>query len=147
MRKWALCVGMVLVLGLAVSAMAADVLVGACIYKFDDTFMTGVRNAMNAEMKEHSGSLEIVDSQNRQPDQNNQVDTYITKGVNALIVNPVDRTAAAPLMLKAKAEGLPIVFVNREPQEEVMKSYDKTWYVGAKAEESGTLSGQIIADY
>ena len=56
-------------------------------------------------MKEHSGSLEIVDSQNRQPDQNNQVDTYITKGVNALIVNPVDRTAAAPLMLKAKAKG------------------------------------------
>ena len=54
------------------------------------------------------------------------MDTYITKGVNALIVNPVDRTAAAPLMLKAKAEGLPIVFVNREPQEEVMKSYDKT---------------------
>ena len=51
MKKWALCVGMVLVLGLAVSAMAADVLVGACIYKFDDTFMTGVRNAMNAEMK------------------------------------------------------------------------------------------------
>jgi len=147
MKKWALCVGTVLVLGLAVSAMAADVLVGACIYKFDDTFMTGVRNAMNAEMKEHSGSLEIVDSQNRQPDQNNQVDTYITKGVNALIVNPVDRTAAAPLMLKAKAEGLPIVFVNREPQGEVMKSYDKTWYVGAKAEESGTLSGQIIADY
>ena len=88
MKKWALCVGMVLVLGLAVSAMAADVLVGACIYKFDDTFMTGVRNAMNAEMKEHSGSLEIVDSQNRQPDQNNQVDTlYFTSELCYIILN------------------------------------------------------------
>lgn len=28
-----------------------------------------------------------------------------------------------------------------------MKSYDKVWYVGAKAEQSGTQSGQIIADY
>ena len=43
-------------------AMAADVLVGACIYKFDDTFMTGVRNNMKAEMEELGGELEIVDS-------------------------------------------------------------------------------------
>ena len=132
----------------AVSAYAAtDALVGACIYKFDDTFMTGVRNAMRAEMDRQGGELEIVDSQNRQPTQNDQVDAYISKGANALIVNPVDRTAAQPLMEKAKAEGLPIVFVNREPYEEVMKAYDKIWYVGAKAEESGTQSGQIIVDY
>ena len=136
---------------LALSAIAAfaasDTLVGACIYKFDDTFMTGVRNAMRAEMEREGGELEIVDSQNRQPMQNDQVDGYISKGANALIVNPVDRTAAEPLMNKAKAEGLPIVFINREPYAEVMNAYDKIWYVGAKAEESGTQSGQIIADY
>ncbi|MBQ7221209.1 MAG: galactose ABC transporter substrate-binding protein [Synergistaceae bacterium] len=109
--------------------------------------MTGVRNAMRAEMEKQGGELEIVDSQNRQPTQNDQVDAYISKGANALIVNPVDRTAAEPLMQKAKAEGLPIVFVNREPYAEVMNAYDKIWYVGAKAEESGTQSGQIIADY
>ena len=28
-----------------------------------------------------------------------------------------------------------------------MNAYDKIWYVGAKAEESGTQSGQIIVDY
>ena len=28
-----------------------------------------------------------------------------------------------------------------------MQAYDNIWYVGAKAEESGTQSGQIIADY
>ena len=136
---------------LAVSSIAAfaasDTLVGACIYKFDDTFMTGVRNAMRAEMEREGGELEIVDSQNRQPLQNDQVDAYVSKGANALIVNPVDRTAAEPLMNKAKAEGLPIVFINREPYAEVMNAYDKIWYVGAKAEESGTQSGQIIVDY
>ncbi|MDL2324247.1 galactose ABC transporter substrate-binding protein [Ruminococcaceae bacterium OttesenSCG-928-A16] len=121
--------------------------VGACIYKFDDTFMTGVRNQMEATAKEIGTTIEIVDSQNKQPTQNEQVDTYITKGVDALAVNPVDRTAAAPLVEKAKAEELPIVFLNREPEADVMASYDKVWYVGAKAEESGTMSGQIIVDY
>ena len=148
MKKFAVLLAVAV---LAVSSLAAfadtDALVGACIYKFDDTFMTGVRNAMKVEMDKQGGEIEIVDSQNRQPTQNDQVDTYISKGSNALIVNPVDRTAAQPLMEKAKAEGLPIVFVNREPYEEVMQAYDKIWYVGAKAEESGTQSGQIIADY
>lgn len=128
-------------------AADVDVSIGSCIYKFDDTFMTGVRNAMTDTANGLGVTLEIVDSQNKQPTQNEQVDTYITKGVNALAINAVDRTAAAPLVDKAKAENLPIVFLNREPEADVMASYDKIWYVGAKAEESGTMSGQIISDY
>ena len=60
--------------------------------------------------------------------------------MNALAINPVDRTAAGPIIEKAKAKDLPIVFLNREPEEADMQSYDKVWYVGAKAEQSGTLS-------
>lgn len=126
---------------------AVDVSIGTCIYKFDDTFMTGVRNNMEAKAKELGAEISIMDSQNKQPTQNEQVDGFITKGVTALAVNPVDRTAAGPIVEKAKAEDLPVVFINREPEAEVMQSYDKVWYVGAKAEESGTMSGEIIAEY
>lgn len=121
--------------------------VGVCIYKFDDTFMTGVRNVMTGKQEELNVKLDIVDSQNKQPTQNEQVDTFLTKGVDALAVNPVDRTAAGPIIEKAKAENKPIVFLNREPEADAMESYDKVWYVGAKAEESGTMSGEIIAEY
>lgn len=126
---------------------SGDVSIGTCIYKFDDTFMTGVRNNMEARAKALGAEISIMDSQNKQPTQNEQVDGFITKGVTALAVNPVDRTAAGPIVEKAKAEDLPVVFINREPEAEVMQSYDKVWYVGAKAEESGTMSGEIIADY
>ncbi|MCP1102014.1 methyl-galactoside transport system substrate-binding protein [Aequitasia blattaphilus] len=126
---------------------AEEVLIGSAIYKFDDTFMTGVRDSMTTQAKEDGAELELVDSQNKQATQNEQVDTFITKGVNALAINPVDRTAAGPIIEKAKDKDLPIVFLNREPEAEDMNSYDKVWYVGAKAEQSGTLSGEIIADY
>jgi methyl-galactoside transport system substrate-binding protein len=129
------------------STKSSNTLIGSAIYKFDDTFMTGVRTAMESEAKEKGSTIELVDSQNKQPTQNEQVDTFITKGVNALAVNPVDRTAAGPIIEKAKAKNLPIVFLNREPEKADMDSYDKVWYVGAKAEQSGTLSGEIIADY
>lgn len=144
----ALAAGVVLASMTAVSAQAADdVLIGSCIYKFDDTFMTGVRNNMQKAAADAGVEIELVDSQNRQPAQNDQVDTFITKGVTALVINPVDRSAAGPLIDKAKAADLPIVFINREPERVLLDGWEKAWYVGAKAEESGTIGGELIADY
>jgi methyl-galactoside transport system substrate-binding protein len=125
----------------------SDITIGVCIYKFDDTFMTGVRDQMTKEAEEMGVTLNIVDSQNKQATQNEQVDTFLTKGVTALCVNPVDRTAAESLVKKAKDKNIPIVFINREPEADVLNSYDKAWYVGAKAEQSGTLSGELIVNY
>ncbi len=133
--------------GQANTGEAVDVNIGVAIYKFDDTFMTGVRNAIAAQAADLNVFVDIVDSQNNQPTQNDQVDAFLTKGMNALAVNAVDRTAAGPIINKAKADNVPIVFLNREPEAADMQSYDKVWYVGAKAEESGTMSGEIIADY
>ncbi|WP_425060507.1 D-galactose-binding periplasmic protein [Sporomusa carbonis] len=124
----------------------AKSVIGVAIYKFDDTFMTGVRNAIS-RAAEGKAQVDIVDSQNSQPTQNDKVDLFITKKVNALAINPVDRTAAGVIIDKAKKANTPVVFFNREPLPEDMKKWDKVYYVGAKAEESGTISGQLIADY
>ncbi|KIL38661.1 sugar ABC transporter substrate-binding protein [Gordoniibacillus kamchatkensis] len=120
--------------------------IGVAIYKFDDTFMTGVRNAIS-DAASGKAKVDIVDSQNSQPTQNDKVDLFITKKVNALAINPVDNTAAGVLIDKAKAANLPIVFFNREPSADDLKKYDKAYYVGAKGSESGTMQGQILADY
>lgn len=148
MKKSLLAIAATAVMSLATtSVQASDVLIGSCIYKFDDTFMTGVRNNMEKAAKDVGADIELVDSQNRQPMQNDQVDTFITKGVNALIINPVDRSAAGPLADKAKSADLPIIFINREPDKAILDGWDKAYYVGAKAEESGTIGGQLIAEY
>ncbi|XOK62528.1 galactose ABC transporter substrate-binding protein [Paenibacillus elgii] len=120
--------------------------IGVAIYKFDDTFMTGVRNAIS-QAAEGKAKADIVDSQNSQPTQNDKVDLFITKKVNALAINPVDRTAAGVIIDKAKNANIPVVFLNREPLADDMKKWDKVYYVGAKAEQSGTMEGQLIVDY
>jgi methyl-galactoside transport system substrate-binding protein len=130
----------------APAAASKDLTAGVAIYKFDDTFMTAVRNTITKEA-EGKIKVEVVDSQNAQATQNDQVDLFLTKGVTALAINPVDRTAAGVMLDKAKAAGKPIVFFNREPLPEDMKKYDKVYYVGAKAEQSGTMAGQIAVDY
>lgn len=120
--------------------------VGVAIYKFDDTFMTGVRNSIKENAK-GIASVDIVDSLNSQPTQNDKVDLFISKKSDALLINPVDRTAAGVIIDKAKTADTPVVFLNREPLPEDMKKWDKVYYVGAKAEESGTMSGELIVDY
>lgn len=120
--------------------------IGVAIYKFDDTFMTSVRDNI-AKAAEGKAKVDIVDSQNSQPVQNDKVDLFITKKVDALIINPVDRTAAGTIIDKAKQANIPVVFINREPLPDDLKKWDKVYYVGAKAEQSGTLQGEIMADY
>ncbi len=131
---------------MAGGVFAANLEIGCAIYKFDDTFMTGVRNAI-AEAAKGKAKVDIVDSQNSQSTQNDRVDMFITKRMNALAINHVDRTAAGVIIDKAKAENIPVVFFNREPLPEDMRKWDKVYYVGARAEESGTMSGQIIVDF
>jgi methyl-galactoside transport system substrate-binding protein len=120
--------------------------IGVAIYKFDDTFMSYTRNAIEQNAK-GKAVLTTVDSQNAQPTQNDQVDQFITKKMSAIAINPVDRTAAGAIIDKARAGKVPVVFFNREPFAEDMAKWDQVYYVGAKAEESGTMQGEIVAEY
>ncbi len=123
-----------------------EIVIGSAIYKYEDTFMAGVRSAM-AQAAEGKATINFVDSANQQPVQSEKVDLFLAKKVQALALNPVDRTAAGTLVDKAKAANTPVVFFNREPLPEDMKKWDKVYYVGAKAEESGRLEGEIVVDY
>lgn len=130
-----------------------EVKVGVALYKFDDTFISTVRTAIENTAEEKGKAtgekitLNFADGQGQQANQNDQIDTFITQKYDVIAVNMVDRTAASVIIDKAKAAGIPVVFFNREPVAEDMAKWDKMYYVGAKAEESGAMQGQIIADH
>ena len=138
---------LVLILAAVSCSCAEDVKIGACIYRFNDAFMLRFRQAMQAESEKMGASIEMADGQDDQNTQDAQVDEFIAGGVNVLIVNPVDRMSSQSIIDKAKAANIPVVFINREPAEEMLRTYDKAYYVGAKAEESGTQAGELIAQY
>lgn len=121
--------------------------IGVAIYKYDDSFMTGVRNQIQTLSKSGNYSVDIVDSENKQTVQNDKIDLFLTKNYPALIINPVDRSAAGTIIDKAKNANTPTVFINREPLESDMSKWDKVYYVGAKAEQSGDIQGKMIAKW
>ncbi len=118
--------------------------VGGTIYKYDDNFMSFVRRAIQ-KSAEGKVDIQLEDSQNDQGKQNEQVDLFLQKGVDALAINLVNPQGAATIIEKAKAKDIPVVFFNKEPSPEDMNSYDKVWYVGTRSAESGEIQGDLIA--
>ena len=138
---------LILVLAFASCSFADGVKIGACIYRFSDAFMLRFRNAMSAESTKEGAELVLADSQNDQTIQDAQVDEFIANGANVLIINPVDRMSSQNIIDKAKAANIHVVFINREPPANILSTYDKAYYVGAKPEESGTMEGELLAEY
>ncbi len=127
--------------------------VGVAIYRFDDNFMTLYREELENyfnKLTEETGvkyALDIQDGKQDQATQTEQINNFITQGKDVMILNLVDKTAANAVINLAQEAGIPIVFINREPETEDMKLWPgKTTYVGADATQSGTFQGEIIAE-
>ncbi|MBO4918788.1 MAG: galactose ABC transporter substrate-binding protein [Erysipelotrichaceae bacterium] len=128
---------------------AKTVKIGVAIYQFDDNFMTLYRNDIQAyfdALNAKGGTqyeVVIVDGANDAATQTEQVNTFITQGVDGMIVNLV-QTSSDALAKAVEESGIPTVFINREIADYVYG--EKTCYVGADARDSGTYQGQIIFD-
>ena len=120
--------------------------VGVCIYKFDDAFMTTYRNSLQEILESKGYKVTVVDGNNDQAKQNEQINTFITQKVDALIINPVMTSAADQIISTVKNANIPTVLINREPTAEQMAVYDKLVYVGCDAAQSGTFQGELILE-
>ena len=108
--------------------------------------MTTYRNALQAMLEGKGYEVTVVDGNNDQAKQTEQVNTFITQGVDALIINPVMTSAADTIIAAVQQADVPTVLINREPTAEQMAAYNKLVYVGCDAAQSGTFQGEIILE-
>ncbi len=117
--------------------------VGVCLYKYDDTYISTVRQELE-NLAGNNVELYLNDGKGDQGTQNDQIDLLIQKNVDVLVVNLVDAGAAQTVINKAKNAEIPIIFFNREPSLDVLKSYDKAIFIGTNAKEAGVIQGEIV---
>lgn len=121
---------------MATTAMADGIAVSMA--RFDDNFLTVLRNGMDAKGKELGLTLQIEDAQNDVAKQLDQVNNFIAAGVSAIIVNPVDTSATQAISDAAAAANIPLVYVNRQPIN-VDTMPDNQAFVASNEVDSGTL--------
>ena len=139
MRRFVL--GFAALVAMSAPALATDI--GVSMAKFDDNFLTVLRNGMQDYAASKDGvNLQVEDAQNDVSKQLSQIQNFIAQGVDAIIVNPVD-TDATPAMTKlAVAANVPLVYVNRMPSDNPLPP--KVSFVGSNEVDSGTLEMQEV---
>ncbi|MCD8154752.1 MAG: galactose ABC transporter substrate-binding protein [Clostridiales bacterium] len=126
--------------------------IGVTVYDQYDTFITGLMDSFTAcaaQKEEETGvaiNLEVMDAAGSQSTQNEQVQTLIERGCDIICVNLVDRTEPTTITDMAEKNDTPIIFFNRELVEEDLERWEKLYYVGADAFESGVMEGELAAD-
>ena len=129
----------------AESAAPADGLTIGVTFPILDQFLQTVADGMEAKAAELGGvTLNIVSAEEKTDVQLGQVENFISQGVDAIVVIPVDTDAAGPMTEKATAAGIPLVYVNRRPSD--LPTDGTIPYVGSDSLYAGTVEMQALAD-
>lgn len=117
--------------------------VGVSVANFDDTFFTYLMDGM----KEFAGKyddleIELVDAKEDMAKQMDQVDNFVVQQKDAIVIIPVDTSAADPMIKTCADAKIPAVFVNRSPS----SLPEGTYYVGSEAIISGRLQMEYLAE-
>ena len=126
--------------------------VGVITYSQDDPFINGLTEELKVQLKamENMQRRIIVSTKSGnddQQEQNEKVEEMIDAGCDVLCINLVDRTAPSRIVRMARNEDIPVIFFNREPVREDLMQWEKLYYVGCDAEQSGIMQGEIAAEY
>lgn len=155
-----LCIAILTVIGIGYLIMGCgasesddqnEIYVGIACYDQGDIFISNLIQCFKNELNSQKGDsydvmVTVRDAVGSQKTQNDQVKEMIDEGCNILCINLVDRTDPSEIIDCAKEKNIPIIFFNREPVAEDMMQWDKLYYVGAKARQSGQMQGEIAAD-
>ncbi len=126
--------------------------VGVITYTQNDAFINALTDCLKTELKSmETADMKIIVSvrsaDDDQADQDEVVDEMIDAGCDILCVNLVDRTAPSKIIRNARENNIPVIFFNREPVMDDLMQWDKLYYVGCDAKQSGEMQGEIAADY
>jgi inositol transport system substrate-binding protein len=114
--------------------------IGATMLSMQNEFIVNVSDAMEAKAKEMGVELITVDAERSALKQVEQVESFISQGVDAIIMNPCEVEASSPAVKLALDAKIPIINVNSET------SAKPTAFVGSDDAESARIAMKYIVE-
>ncbi|BBP70338.1 rhizopine-binding protein [Pseudomonas sp. Seg1] len=127
-------------------AALADMKIGVSMSQFDDTWLTYLRESMDKKAKSYPDGvqLQFEDARSDVVKQLSQVESFISQKVDAIVVNPVDTAATRKITEAAVKAGIPLVYVNRRPDD--LKLPKGVVTVASNDLEAGEMQMQYLAE-
>ncbi|MFN3171731.1 MAG: substrate-binding domain-containing protein [Hyphomicrobiales bacterium] len=129
--------------GVAAPAMAqSDVTIAAVVFQQDQFFRT-IQLGMNAAA-DNAGVELLEGNSNSQPEQEiSLIDTYIARGVDAIVISPVSAVASIPALMRARDRGIHIVTYNSNVDDTSIP----VSYLNSAQRDLGNSTGMMAAEF
>ncbi|GGN06839.1 hypothetical protein GCM10011609_52980 [Lentzea pudingi] len=114
-RRIALTLGAAALVATGCSGTGAsgDITIGLAVSTLNNPFFVELQQGAQEMADKLGAKLTVVDAQNDATNQVNQVQTLVTQGVKAIILNPVDSKQSAPAAKAAETANIPLISVDR----------------------------------
>lgn len=134
---------LLLVAALSCSPSVMAETIGVSMAYFDQNFLTIIRQAIDKQAQARGITVQFEDARGDVGRQTDQVQAFISAGVDAIIVDPVN-SAGTPAMTKLVSQAkIPLVYVNRTPGDKTLPP--GVVFVGSDEKQSGTLQMEALA--
>ncbi len=122
--------------------------IGVLLRTFSDTYTTTVRTFMSQYLEEAGYAYEVMDANDSQATQNEQLESFLSKGVDGIIVQTVNVSASADILAKCTEAGVPVVFFNHEPDDlSLLAAEENTVFVGTNSPEAGYMQADLFEQF
>ena len=118
--------------------------IGVAAANFDDKWMSYMHDGFKEAAEEFGVKMTMVDGKNDPAIQQGQIETFVTQGVDAIVIVPAQVSSIGPIMNEVTKAGIPIVAVNRPPDEPYFSQL--ATYVGSDELFAGTMQAEKIAE-
>ena len=122
-RRIALTLGAAALLATGCSGTGASggsgITIGLAVSTLNNPFFVQLQQGAQEMANQLGAKLTVVDAQNDATNQVNQVQTLVTQGVKAIILNPVDSKQSAPAAKAAETANIPLISVDRSVEGKV----------------------------
>lgn len=105
-----------------------------------DVFCMARESALTDAISGSDWEVSFSDGNNDNQKQIDQVNAFISRGVNALVIVPADSEAIVPALNSAEQAGIPVICLG------IAASSGNFTYIGSKNFEAGHMQGEYMAD-
>lgn len=120
-------------------AGAAPKVIGAALLTQTHVFYQDMVEAMEEAAAEHNFTLRPQYAEFDSRRQNDQLDTFIAQGVDAIIVAPTDSSGIAPVIAEARRQGIPVFTADIAADDAEVVSH-----IASDNEKGGRLLGEYL---
>ena len=117
-----------------------EITVGYTVQSMENAYFVSIINGMKAAAEEKGVNLIISDAGGDASKHVNHIEDFISQGVDAIIISPVDEQAPKDAVAKAEKEGIPVISFCQNVE-------GSDAFYGTSEKEYGIMGGNIVGEW